>query len=195
AALPGDLHARIEGELGVPVLQAYGMTEASHQISSNPLPPAARPRESVGIATGTTIATLDASGRELPPGTAGEGAGGGPGVTSGYLANEQANAEAFVDGWFRTGDRGVVDAGGYLTLEGRIKELIIRGGENISPYEVEDVLRRHPAVADAACFGLPDAKYGEVVGAAVVVRETTEPRELIAFCRERLAQFKVPKVL
>jgi acyl-CoA synthetase (AMP-forming)/AMP-acid ligase II len=195
AALPGDLYARIESELGVPVLQAYGMTEASHQISSNPLPPARRAPDSVGVATGTTIATLDASGRELPAGTPGEVAVRGPGVTSGYLANEQANAEAFVDGWFRTGDRGLVGPDGHLTLEGRIKELIIRGGENISPYEVEDVLRRHPAVADAACFGLPDAKYGEVVGAAVVVRETTESRELIAFCRERLAQFKVPKVL
>ena len=141
AALPGDLYARIESELGVPVLQAYGMTEASHQISSNPLPPARRAAESVGVATGTAIATLDASGQELPAGTPGEVAVRGPGVTSGYLANEQANAEAFVHGWFRTGDRGVVDADGYLTLEGRIKELIIRGGENISPYEVEDVLR------------------------------------------------------
>jgi acyl-CoA synthetase (AMP-forming)/AMP-acid ligase II len=195
AALSPDLFERIEHELGVPVLQAYGMTEASHQIASNPLPPLPRTPQSVGVATGTTLATLDPEGRELPAGTAGEVAVKGPGVTPGYLNNPGANAEAFVDGWFRTGDRGVVGPDGYLTLEGRIKELIIRGGENISPYEIEDVLRRHPAVVDAACFGIPDPKYGEVVAAAVVVRGEVEPRELIRFCRERLASFKVPRAL
>jgi acyl-CoA synthetase (AMP-forming)/AMP-acid ligase II len=195
AALSANLFDRLERELGVPVLQAYGMTEASHQIASNPLPPARRDATSVGVATGTEIATLDARGRELAPGALGEVAIRGGGLTRGYLNNPDANAEAFVAGWFRTGDRGVVDAEGYLRLEGRIKELIIRGGENISPFEIEEVLRRHPAVADAACFGVPDAKYGEVVGAAVVLREAADPTELLRFCRERLASFKVPKVL
>lgn len=195
AALSSDLFERVERELSVPLLQAYGMTEASHQISSNPLPPARRAAQTVGVPTGTEITTLDEQGRELPAGTPGEVAIRGPGVTPGYLNNPDANADAFVNGWFRTGDRGVVDADGYLTLEGRIKELIIRGGENISPYEIEEVLRRHPSVLDVACFAVPDAKYGEVVGAAVVVKDPTEPKELVAFCRDSLAAFKVPKVL
>jgi acyl-CoA synthetase (AMP-forming)/AMP-acid ligase II len=195
SALSSDLFERVERELGVPLLQAYGMTEASHQIASNPLPPDRRAAQTVGIPTGTEVTTLDDRGRELPPGTPGEVAIRGPGVTPGYLNNPDANADAFVNGWFRTGDRGVVDGDGYLTLEGRIKELIIRGGENISPFEIEEVLRRHPSVLDVACFAVPDAKYGEVVGAAAVVSEPTEPEELIAFCRESLASFKVPKVI
>ena len=106
-------------------------------------------------------------GRGRPPGEPGEVAVRGPGVTSGYLNNPEANAGAFVDGWFRTGDRGVLKDG-YLYLQGRLKEMILRGGENISPYEIEDVLLAHPAFADAVCFAIEDAKYGEVVGAAVV---------------------------
>ena len=94
----------------------------------------------------------------------------GPGVTAGYLTNPEANAESFFDGWFRTGDRGSIDADGYLRLEGRLKEMILRGGENISPYEIEEVLLTHPAVTDAICFGIDDEKYGERVGAAVVLR-------------------------
>ena len=181
--------------MGVPLLQAYGMTEASHQISSNPLPPGRRAAHTVGVPTGTEITTLDQQGRELSAGTPGEVAIRGPGVTPGYLNNPDANADAFVNGWFRTGDRGVVDGDGFLTLEGRIKELIIRGGENISPYEIEEVLRRHPSVQDVACFAVPDAKYGEVVGAAVVLKEPTGTKELAVFCRESLAAFKVPKVI
>jgi len=195
AALTQDLFERIERELEAPVLQAYGMTEASHQISSNPLPPMPRGAETVGVPTDTEVATLDEAGRQLAAGSPGEVAIRGPGVTPGYLGNPDANAQAFVDGWFRTGDRGVVAEDGYLRLEGRIKELINRGGEKISPYEIEDVLRRHSAVLDAACFALPDRKYGEVVGAAVVVGAPTEPNELVHFCRDRLAPFKVPAVL
>jgi acyl-CoA synthetase (AMP-forming)/AMP-acid ligase II len=195
AALSQDLFDRIESELEAPLLQAYGMTEASHQISSNPLPPGARPPESVGVATGTVITTLDDDASPLPTGSPGEVAIRGPGLTPGYLSNPEANAEAFVHGWFRTGDRGFVDERGYLRLEGRIKELINRGGEKISPYEIEDVLRRHPAVVDAACFALPDRKYGEVVGAAVVVSAPTDAKEIVRYCRERIASFKVPRVL
>ena len=195
AALSHDLFERMESELEAPLLQAYGMTEASHQISSNPLPPGPRPPESVGLATGTELTTLDENASPLPAGSPGEVAIRGPGLTPGYLSNPEANAEAFVDGWFRTGDRGVVDEYGYLRLEGRIKELINRGGEKISPYEIEDVLRRHPAVVDAACFALPDRKYGEVVGAAVVVSQPTDPKEIVRYCRDRIASFKVPRVL
>ncbi len=119
----------------------------------------------------------------------------GPGVTAGYLNNPEANADAFFDGWFRTGDRGAFDADGYLRLEGRLKEMILRGGENISPYEIEEVLLAHPAVADAICFGIDDEKYGERVGAAVALRGDAGERELIDHCRERLAAFKVPEVV
>jgi acyl-CoA synthetase (AMP-forming)/AMP-acid ligase II len=118
----------------------------------------------------------------------------GPGLTPGYLNDPQANAESFFDGWFRTGDRGLLDEG-YLRLQGRIKELIIRGGENISPGEVEAVLKAHPAVADAVCFGIEDEKYGQVVGAAVVLKGEADGAELRARCRESLADFKVPKVI
>ena len=151
----------------MPLLEAYGMTEASHQIASNPLPPPAPRASTVGVAAGAEIRIADKAGGELPAGEAGEVQIRGAGVTSGYLGNPEANREAFVDGWFRTGDLGSLDGDGYLTLVGRLKEMILRGGENIAPAEVEDVLRAHPAVVDAACFGLPDAKYGELVAVAV----------------------------
>ena len=137
---------------------------------------------------------MDDAGRVLPAGRAGEVAIRGPGVTPGYLNDPEANAEAFVDGWLRTGDRGVLEDG-YLRLEGRIKELIIRGGENISPAEVEAVLKEQPAVADAVCFGIDDEKYGQVVGAAVVLRAEAISTELRDRCRESLADYKVPKVI
>jgi acyl-CoA synthetase (AMP-forming)/AMP-acid ligase II len=186
---------RIEADLAVPILQAYGMTEASHQIASNPLPPLARDPESVGITTGTEVTTLDAEGHELPAGTSGEIAIRGPSVIDGYLENPEANAASFTQGWFRTGDQGFVDERGHVRLVGRLKELINRGGEKISPYEVEDVLRGHPGVAEVACFAVPDAKYGEVVGAAVVTSQAVGERELLAHCAERLAAFKHPRAV
>jgi oxalate---CoA ligase len=193
APLRVELHARAEAELRVPVLEAYGMTEASHQITSNPLPPADRLPGSVGVPTGTEIRLLDESGHDVPAGASGEVAIRGPGVMPGYSSSE-SNADSFVDGWFRTGDIGRM-ADEFLRLEGRIKELIIRGGENVSPYEVENVLLGHPAVADALCFGLPDEKYGEEVAAAVCLRADADERDLVRHCREQLAAFKVPKVV
>src|SRR5207237_4406332 len=130
----------------------------------------------------------------VPEGEAGEVAIRGPGVTPGYLNNPDANAEAFRDGWFRTGDRGVLE-GGYLRLQGRIKEMILRGGENISPYEIEEVLLAHPAVIDAVCFGVADEKYGERVGAAVQLAGDADERALADCCRERLAACQVPEVI
>ena len=173
------------------MLEAYGMTEASHQMTSNPLPPAARVPGSVGVPTGTEVGVIDADGTLLPDGSPGEVVIRGPGVTDGYANNPAANAEAFTRGWFRTGDRGVLQ-GGYLTLHGRIKEMIIRGGENIAPAEIEQVLVSHPAVRDAVCFGVPDDKYGELVAAAVTLDQDAEARDLIDHCRQRLAAFKVP---
>lgn len=192
APLSGQLAGRLESALEVPVVQAYGMTEASHQIASNPLPPAPRHANSVGVATGTQIVTIDSEGRELPRGEIGEVLISGPGVMGGYLNNPDANAVGFLAGRLRTGDLGAIDNDGYLRLVGRIKELINRGGEKISPYEIEHVLCDHPAVADAACFAVPDAKYGEAVAAVVVLTAHTDTEALRAFCRERLASFKVP---
>ena len=194
SALSPDLMRRLENAYGVPVLEAYGMTEASHQMASNPLPPRERIPGSVGVSAGAELRVLGEDGRDAASGEPGEVMVRGAGVTSGYLNNPDANAEAFVDGWFRTGDLGVLKDG-YLFLQGRLKEMILRGGENISPYEIEDVLLAHPAVADAVCFGIEDAKYGEVVGAAVALGGEAQPRELAAYCREHLASFKIPTVI
>jgi acyl-CoA synthetase (AMP-forming)/AMP-acid ligase II len=191
SALSPALLDRAEQAYGVPMLEAYGMTEASHQMSSNPLPPAARIPGSVGVETGTKIGVADRSGALLPDGQVGEVVIRGPGVMSGYVANPTATAQAFYGDWFRTGDLGVL-RDGYLYLEGRIKEMIIRGGENISPVEIEQVLLAHPAVRDAVCFGVADDKYGELVGAAVTLTGEVEVKELVDHCRGQLAPFKVP---
>jgi acyl-CoA synthetase (AMP-forming)/AMP-acid ligase II len=194
SALSPELLARCEAAYGVPMLEAYGMTEASHEMAANPLPPGERRPGTVGVATGAAVRVVDRDWRDMPAGEAGEVAVSGPGLTPGYLANPEANAESFQDGWFRTGDQGVLEDG-YLRLVGRIKELIIRGGENISPGEVESVLLSHPAVADAAVFGIPDERYGERVAAAVALSSEVDERVLLDHCRERLTAVKVPAVI
>ena len=178
--LPPTLAARLEDDLGVPVLEAYGMTEATHQMASNPLPPAKRRPGSVGTATNIELDVVDKSWTPVGPGEPGEVVVRGASITSGYFDNPGANAESFRDGWFRTGDIGRLSADGYLRLVGRVKEMINRAGEKISPREVNEVLLTHPAVAEAATYGAPDAKYGEVVHAAVVTREAVEPKALMA---------------
>jgi len=185
--------AGLEARFGCPVLEAYGMTEASHQMASNPLPPGERRPGSVGQGTGVQIGIMDESGNLRPPDTQGEVVIQGPNVTRGYHNNPEANAAAFTNGWFRTGDQGILDKTGYLTLVGRLKELINRGGEKISPREIDETLLAHPAVAEAVCFGVTDAKYGEEVAAAVVLRGAATEEALIAHCRERLAAVKAPK--
>jgi acyl-CoA synthetase (AMP-forming)/AMP-acid ligase II len=185
----------LEAAFGVPVVEAYGMTDAAHQMSSNPLPPGERRPGSVGRATGLEISIMDDSGRHLPSGERGEVVIRGPNVIAGYENNPDANAASFTDGWFRTGDQGTLDAAGYLTLVGRLKELINRAGEKISPREIDDVLLDHPAVAEAVAFGVPHPAWGEEVEAAVVLRPAAEAVEatLLAYCRERLADYKRPK--
>jgi acyl-CoA synthetase (AMP-forming)/AMP-acid ligase II len=195
SALSPALLERVEQRFGVPLVEAYGMTEASHQMTSNPLPPGAREPGSVGVPSGTEVTIVGGDRAFLAPGKRGEVCIRGPGVTPGYLGNPEANAQSFFDGWFRTGDLGTTDANGYLRLEGRIKEMVIRGGENISPYEVEEALASHPSVREAACFGLPDEKYGEEVAAVVALDGEADVDELLAHCRERLAAFKAPKTL
>ena len=193
ASLPPQVMHDLEAAFGAPVLEAYGMTEAAHQMASNPLPPAARIPGSVGRGTDVQISIMDSEGRHLPPGERGEVVIKGPNVTGGYENNPEANATSFVDGWFRTGDQGVLDENGYLTLTGRLKEMINRGGEKISPREIDEVLLGHPKVAEAVAFGVPHAAWGEEVAAAVTLNGEATEAELLAYCKERLADFKRPK--
>jgi acyl-CoA synthetase (AMP-forming)/AMP-acid ligase II len=195
ASLPPAVMHALEKAFGAPVLEAYGMTEAAHQMASNPLPPSERKPGSVGPGTDVKISIMDKAGNHLKVGEAGEVVIKGPNVITGYENNPEANASSFVDGWFRTGDQGVLDENGYLTLVARIKELINRGGEKISPREIDEVLLTHPAIAEAVCFGVPHGTWGEEVEAAVVLREgeSVSDAELIAFCKERMADFKRPK--
>ncbi|MCA3274942.1 MAG: AMP-binding protein [Roseomonas sp.] len=194
ASLPGPVMEQLEAVFGCPLVESYGMTEASHQMASNPL---AGPRKpgSVGRAAGPEVAIMDDDGTILPQGEIGEVVIRGPNVTAGYEANPDANAKAFTHGWFRTGDQGAFDAEGFLTLTGRLKELINRGGEKVSPLEVDGVLSAHPAVAQALTFAMPHAKLGEEVAAAVVLREgaACTERELRDFAAQQLADFKVPR--
>jgi acyl-CoA synthetase (AMP-forming)/AMP-acid ligase II len=194
ALAPATL-AQLESRFGAPAMEAYGMTEAAHQMASNPLPPAIHKPGSVGPGTNVDVGIMDEAGNLLPPGIQGEVVVRGPNVTRGYRNNPEANAASFTHGWFRTGDRGVLDGDGYLTLIGRIKELINRGGEKISPLEVDAALLSHPAVAEAATFAAPHPKYGEEVHAAVVLKGDATAEGLQAHCCERLADFKVPKVI
>ncbi len=192
SALAPAVFEQLEARFGAPVLEAYGMTEASHQMSSNLLPPGDRMPGTVGKGTGVDIAIMDDDGNLLDAGGRAEVVIRGANVTHGYHNNPDANAEAFTNGWFRTGDQGLLDADGTLTLTGRIKELINRGGEKISPLEVDAALLGHPAVAEAVCFGVPHTMYGEAVQAAVVVSADTDEDAIRAYCGEHLAGFKVP---
>lgn len=193
ASLPPQVMHDLEQAFGAPVLEAYGMTEAAHQMSSNPLPPATRLPGSVGRGTDVQVSIMDDKGTHLKSGERGEVVIKGPNVTKGYENNPEANAASFTDGWFRTGDQGFLDENGYLTLVGRLKELINRGGEKISPREIDEILLQHPAVAEAVCFGVAHPTWGEEVSAAVVLKNPATEAELVAYCKERLSDFKRPK--
>ncbi len=197
ASLPPQVMADLERLFRCPVIESYGMTEAAHQMASNPLPPVARKPGTVGIAAGPEIAVMDPTGQLLPTGAIGEIVIRGPGVTRGYQNNPDANAGAFTGGWFHTGDQGMLDGEGYLTITGRLKEIINRGGEKVAPLEVDNVLSAHPAVAQALTFAMPHAKLGEEVAAAIVLKEgkSASEREIRDFAAERLADFKVPRKL
>jgi len=195
ASLPPTVMAELEETFGAPVIESYGMTEAAHQMASNPLPPAPRKPGTVGPAAGPDVAIMGEGETLLPPGSVGEVVIRGPNVTRGYENNPEANATAFVDGWFRTGDQGVMDADGYLTITGRLKEIINRGGEKVSPREVDEALMEHPAVEQVVTFAMPHRSLGEEVAAAVVLREghVVGERELRDFLQRTLADFKVPR--
>jgi len=195
APLSPELIHKIEGMFGVPFVEAYGMTEAAHQMTSNPLPPRHRKVGSVGVGTGLRVRIMDKDGNDLGNDRRGEVAIQGANVFRGYDNNPEANARAFVRGWFRTGDQGWLDSDCYLHLSGRIKDIIIRGGENIAPHEVDEVLLKHAAVAAAVTFGFTHPTLGEEVAAAVVLHEPHGATEtaLIKHCREHLAEYKCPK--
>ena len=176
AALPPQVMHDLEAAFGAPVLEAYGMTEAAHQMSSNPLPPAARKPGSVGRGTDVQISIMDARAGILPTGERGEVVIQGPNVIRRLREQPRANASSFTDGWFRTGDQGVLDEHGYLTLIGRLKELINRGGEKISPREIDEVLLTHPASGRGGRLRRAAPAWGEEVAAAVVLNGERPPK-------------------
>jgi len=196
SSLPPQVLDELERTFGVPVVEAYAMTEAAHQMTCNQLPPGQRKPGTVGCAAGPEVAIMDESDAGLlETGATGEVVIRGKNVTAGYENNPTANAECFVNGWFRTGDQGVMDEDGYLTITGRLKEIINRGGEKISPREVDDVLMDHAAVQQCVTFAMPHKSLGEEVAAAVVLREGADADEkaIRSFAGERLAAFKVPR--
>ncbi len=195
ASLPAQAMRDLAAAFSAPVLESYGMTEASHQMCSNPLPPRPQKPGLVGLPAGPEVAIMDDDGNILPKGEIGEVVIRGANVTHGYEANPDANAKAFTKGWFRTDDQGMFDEDGYLLLTGRLKELIKRGGEQVSPLEVDGILSEHPAVAQALTFSIPHPMLGEEVGAAVVLKDGMEcsERELREHAGKHLADYKVPK--
>ncbi|MBL9171564.1 MAG: AMP-binding protein [Verrucomicrobiales bacterium] len=194
AALPPSVMAGLEEIFEVPVVESYGMTEAAHQMASNPLPPRVRKPGTVGLPAGPEVAILDEKGARLSHGAVGEVAIRGANVTLGYANNPDANAAAFCDGWLRTGDQGYLDADGYLTITGRLKELINRGGEKIAPREIDEQLLAHPGVSQAVAFAIPHSSLGEDIAALVVPRIGSSVSEaaLRGFLLDRLPAFKVP---
>jgi acyl-CoA synthetase (AMP-forming)/AMP-acid ligase II len=194
SSLPPQVLAELETTFTAPVVEAYGMTEAAHQMASNPIGGMRKPG-TVGIAAGPEVAIMDIEGGLLAPGEVGEIVIRGDNVTGGYENNPKANGEAFANGWFRTGDQGTIDADGYITITGRLKEIINRGGEKISPREIDEVLMDHPAVLQAVTFSVPHDKLGEDIAAAVVLREgqNATERELRHYVIARVATFKVPR--
>jgi acyl-CoA synthetase (AMP-forming)/AMP-acid ligase II len=194
SALPPTVIAELERVFGIPVIEAYGMTEAAHQMASNPLSGSRKPG-TVGPSGGPEIRIVDETGTTVPRGATGEIVIKGPNVMSAYENNPKANADAFYDGWFRTGDQGVMDDDGYVAITGRLKEIINRGGEKISPREVDEIIMDHPAVHQCVTFAVPHDMLGEEVAAAIVLRQgiAATDKELREFASARLAPYKVPK--
>jgi acyl-CoA synthetase (AMP-forming)/AMP-acid ligase II len=198
ASLPAQVMTQLVETFGAPLIEAYGMTEATHQMCCNPLPPRAQKPGSVGVGAGPEVRIAHEAEDRLVEGV-GEVVISGPNVTPGYESNPEANAKSFFEAegkrWFRTGDQGAFDDEGYLSLTGRLKEIINRGGEKVSPLEVDGVLMDHPAIAQVVTFALPHPKLGEEVAAAVVLKEgaSATEQEIRAFAAERVADFKVPR--
>ena len=195
APLPPEHHKAFEEMFGIGVIETMGLTETVAPSFSNPLDPAQRKIGSVGRPSGCEAFIADEHGGELPSGQTGEVIIRGPNVTMGYFKNKEGTAAAFFpDGWLRTGDLGQVDADGFFFITGRIKELIIKGGENIAPREIDEILLQHPSVLDAAAVGIPHKHYGQDIAACVILKEgqTTEANELIDWVKTQLGPFKTP---
>lgn len=198
SALAIETQSAFETRFGIPIVETMGLTETAAQILSNPLPPGLRKIGSPGVAYGNEVAILSPDLSPLPPDTEGEIVIRGPNVMLEYYKNPDATRGTFTrTGWLRTGDLGKIDCDGYVFVTGRLKELIIKGGENIAPREVDEALYSHPDVVEAAAFARPCASYGERVEAAVKLRDGAEVGndELIALCRRKLGTFKCPDVV
>ena len=194
--LSPTVHKRLETIYNAPVVEAYAMTEAAHQMTSNPLPPATRKPGSVGIAQGVNLKIKDEKGNPLPPNTIGEVSVKGENVMPGYLGDPRVVASPFTPaGFLRTGDQGYVDQDGYLFLTGRIKELINKGGEKISPIEIDNLLVQHPLIQEAVSFAIDDEMYGQYVAVFffMIVGAQISTPELLTWVGERAARFKIPK--
>jgi acyl-CoA synthetase (AMP-forming)/AMP-acid ligase II len=195
ASLPPAVFDKLATLFICPVIEAYGMTEATHQMTSNPLPPEVQKAGFVGLPAGPEVCIMDVAGNELVNGAEGEVCIKGDNVTLGYDKNPEANSQSFTNGWFRTGDQGIFDEDGYLKITGRLKEIINRGGEKISPLEIDNVLMEHPAIQQVVSFAVTDKSYGEEIGVAVVLEDGQQlsKAELKSYANDRLARFKIPK--
>ena len=195
ASLPPAVFNDLNDVFSCPVIEAYGMTEATHQMTSNPLPPKQQKAGFVGLPAGPEVCIMNENGEVLKQGDEGEVCIKGENVTVGYDNNEEANKTSFTNGWFRTGDQGYFDKEGYLKISGRLKEIINKGGEKISPLEVDNVLMDHPFIDQAVCFGYDDKMLGENIASAIIIKsgETCSENDVLQYAQEKLAKFKIPK--
>ena len=195
ASLPPAVFEKLNDVFKCPVIEAYGMTEATHQMTSNPLPPKLQKPGFVGVPAGPDVCIMDNKDEILKQGKTGEVCIKGNNVTLGYDNNSEANKDSFSNGWFRTGDQGFFDKDGYLKISGRLKEIINKGGEKISPLEVDNILMDHPLIEQAVCFGYEDKMLGEEIAAAIIVKEGQNCTEIDIknYAEEKLAKFKIPK--
>ena len=195
ASLPPVVFKDLNDVFSCPVIEAYGMTEATHQMTSNPLPPKQQKAGFVGLPAGPEVCIMNENGEVLNQGDEGEVCIKGENVTLGYDNNEEANKTSFTNGWFRTGDQGYFDNEGYLKISGRLKEIINKGGEKISPLEVDNVLMDHPLIDQAVCFGYEDKMLGENIASAIIIKsgEICSENDVLEYAKEKLAKFKIPK--
>lgn len=195
ASLPPAVFNDLNDVFSCPVIEAYGMTEATHQMTSNPLPPKQQKAGFVGLPAGPEVCIMNENGEVLKQGDEGEVCIKGENVTLGYDNNEEANKTSFTNGWFRTGDQGYFDNEGYLKISGRLKEIINKGGEKISPLEVDNVLMDHPLIDQAVCFGYEDKMLGENIASAIIIKsgEICSENDVLEYAKEKLAKFKIPK--